>query len=223
MAKDMLYLHLPLIQSALGQKVEAEPMGNHRECSQGRAAMGGREVASFPGKMGPPLGQSQERTSPLRVKFDLSASFETGRDAADAVSGVPMALVRHATTSCAQHVRFTDEVLRCPVLGRVSPGYKSHTKGQGHASETGTVFPRPRPKGPQQRQSRGAGGRLAALSCSERQNLRVPLGPLRSMGPVSPATAATKWPGGTSSPQLAGLLSNSPLQPEPGRAAVRPR
>ena len=223
MAKDMLYLHLPLIQFALSQKAEAEPMGNHREGSQGRPAMGGREVASFPGKAGPPLGQSQEPTSSLRVKFDLSAGLETGRDAAHAISGAPMALVRHATTSCAQHVRFTDEVLRCPVWGRVSLGYKSYTKGQGHASETGTAFPRPRPKGCQQRQSRGTRGRLATLPCSERQNLRVPPGPLRFMGPVSPAKAATKWRAGTSSPHLAGPLSNSPPPPEPERAAVRPR
>ena len=48
MAKDMLYLHLRLIQSALGQKAEAEPVGNHRERSQGRAVMRGHEVASFP-------------------------------------------------------------------------------------------------------------------------------------------------------------------------------
>lgn len=139
----MLYLHLRLIQSALGQKVEAEPVGNHRGRSQGRATTGGREVASFPGEVGPPLGQSQERASPFRVKFDLSAYFWTGRDAAYAVSGAPVTLVVHATTPRTQHVRFTDEVPRCPVFGRVSPGYKSHTKGQGHASETGTAFPGP--------------------------------------------------------------------------------
>lgn len=220
----MLYLHLRLIQSALGQKVEAEPVDLfHRGRSQGRATTGGREVASFPGEVGPPLGQSQERASPFRVKFDLSAYFWTGRDAAHAVSGAPVTLVVHATTPRTQYVRFTDEVPRCPVLGRVSPGYKSHTKGQGHASETGTAFPRPRLKGCQQRQSRGLRLRPAASACSERQNLRVPPGPLRSMGPVSPATAATKWRDGTSSCQLAGPLSNSPLQPKPGQAAVRSR
>ena len=220
----MLYLPLRLIQSALGQKVEAEPVGNHRERSQGHPAMGGLEVASFPGEMGPPLGQSYERASPLLAKFGRSAFLTTGRDAARAVSGAPMALVLPATTSCAQLVCFTDEVPRRPVPpGRVSPGYKSHTKGRGDASETGTVFPRPRLQGCQQRQSRGAGGRSAGLPCSERQNLGVPPGPRRSMGPVSPAMAATKWREGTSSPQLAGLLSNSPQQPEAGQAAVRSR
>src|SRR6266542_6024557 len=62
LAMDMLNLHLRLIQSALGQKAEAKPMGfSHRERSQGRAVMRGHEVASLPGEMGPPLGQSHER------------------------------------------------------------------------------------------------------------------------------------------------------------------
>ena len=220
----MLYLHLRLIQSALGQKVEAKPVGNHRERSQGRTAMGGHEVASFPGEMGPPLGQSHERASPFLAKFVLSASDATVRVAAHAVSGAPMVLVSPAATSRAQHVRFTDEVPRRLALqGRVSPGYKSHTKGRGDASQTGTAFPRPRLKGCQQRQSRGARRRPAASACSERQNLRVPPGPFRFMGPVSPALSATKWRDRTSSCQGAGPLSNSPQQPEPARAAVRSR
>ena len=175
--------------------------------------------------MGPPLGRSHERTSPRRVKFGWSARTSS-RAAAHAVSGAPMiAPVLQATTSRTQYVRFTDEVPRRPVFGRVSPDYKSHTKGQGQASEAGTTFPRPRPKGCQQRQSRGRRpGRLAGPhACSERQNLRVPHGPLRFMGQVSPAVQATKWPEGTSSSQTAGLLSNGPQQPESGRAAVRSR
>jgi hypothetical protein len=223
MAKDMLSLHPHLAQSARGQKVEAKPVGDHRERSQGRAAMCGREVASFPGKMGSPLGQSQERASISVAKFGPSAFNATGRAAAQAVSGALLSPVLPAATSCVQFVRSTDEVPRRLLSGGVSPGYKSYTKGQGEASEAGTAFPRPRPKGCQQRQSRGVRLRLAASACSEKQNLRVPPGPLRSRGPVSPATAATKWRHGTSSCQLAGRLSNSPLQPEPGRAAVRSR
>ena len=196
----------------------------HRECSQGRAVMRGREVACLPGGMGPPLGQSQERASPFLAKFDRSASFATGRALAYAVSGGLLALVLPAVTSRTWFVRSTDEVPRRLILqGWVSLGYKSHTKGRGHASETGTAFPRPRPKGCQQRQSRGARRWLAKGACSERQNLRVPLGSLRVMGLVSPSNAATKWREGTSSLQLAGLLSNSPQQPEPGRVAVRSR
>ena len=186
--------------------------------------MGGHEVASFPGKMGSPLGLRQERVTIPVAKFGLSAFNATGRASAYAVSGGLVSPVLHAVTSCAQLARSTDEVPRRLLPpGGVSPGYKPYAKGQGDASEAGTAFPRPRPKGSQQRQSRGAGGRLAALSCSERQNLRVPPGPFRSMGPVSPTTTATKWREGTSSPQLAGRLSNSPLQPESGQAAVRSR
>jgi hypothetical protein len=196
----------------------------HRESSQGSPAMGGREVASLPGAMELHLGWNGKRASLTLAKFALSASITTDRATAHAVSGKPTAPVIQATTWRARNVRFTDEVPRRLVpRGWVSLGYKSHTKGQGHASEAGTVFPRPRLKGCQQRQSRGLRLRLATGACSERQNLRVPLGPFRSMGPVSPANAATKWRDGTSSCQLAGLLSNSPQQPEAGQAAVRPR
>ncbi|MEK7684914.1 MAG: hypothetical protein AAB466_05795, partial [Verrucomicrobiota bacterium] len=49
----MLYLPLHLIQSALGQKVEAKPVESlHQERSQDRAAMHGREgevVILYPG------------------------------------------------------------------------------------------------------------------------------------------------------------------------------
>ena len=225
MANDMLYLPLRLIRSVPGQKAEAKLVNwFHRERSQGRAAMRGHEVASLPGEMGPPLGQSHERASPFLAKFGLSASFTAGRDAAHAVSGAPMALVLPATTSCIQYVRFTDEVPRRLVpVGRVNPGYKSHTKGQGHASETGTAFPRPRLKGCQQRQSRGSRFRCAESACSERQNLRVPRGPGRFMGPVSPAVRATKWLGRTSSCQTIGPLRNSPQQPVSACAAIHPR
>jgi hypothetical protein len=220
LAKDMLYFHLPLIPSARGQKVEAKLVGiTHRERSQLWAAMPTDEVASLPGMAGLHLGwsRSNERTSPFRVKFDWSASL-TSRVIAHAVSDAPTAPVLQAITSCAQHVSLTDEVPRRLVpSGQVSPGYKSHTKGPGYASETGRASPQPRPKGCQQRQSRGLGGRFADRTGSERQNLRVPRRPLRSMRSVSSAIAATTWPGGTSSCQPADLLSNGPLQPELGK------
>lgn len=224
MAKDMLYLHLRLIQSALSQKEEVKPVSHttHWEWSQGRAAMRSLEVASLPGEMESHLGRTDKRASSLLAKFDLSASTKTGRVVAHAVSGALTVPVVPATTSSTWNIRFTDEVPRRPNhLDGVTHGYKLETKGHAHASETGTAFPRPRLKGCQQRQSRGARVRLAGLTCSERQNLRVPPGPLRFMGPVSPAYAATKWRDGTSSCQWAGWLSNSPQYPEPGQAAVR--
>jgi len=227
LAKDMLYLHLPLIQSALGQKEEAKPVGiPHRERSQRWVARPNGEVASLSGTAGLHLGQSPShslRASPFRAKYDRSA-LATDRAAAHAVSGVPTTLVLQAIMLGAQHVPLTDEVPRRPApQGQVSQGYKPYAKGRGYASETGRVSPQPRPKGCQQRQSRGLCSRVTDYACSERQNLRVPRGPLRTMGPVSSATAATKWPGGTSSCQPADLLSNSLLQPGRAHAAVRAR
>jgi hypothetical protein len=219
----MLLIHLPLILSAQGLEEEAKLVGlAHRERSQPWAAMPTDEVASFPSQAGLPLGQSrsQERASPFRAKFGLSTSW-TGRIVAHAVSHGSTALVSHAIMFGTQHFQSTDEVPRRLVSkGQVSPGYKSHTKGLGHASETGRASPQPRLKGCQQRQSRGLCGRLAGFTCSERQNLRVPRRLFRSMRSVSAVTAATKWPGGTSSCQPTALLSNNPLQPEAQSVAV---
>jgi hypothetical protein len=198
----------------------------HQGRSQRWVARPNGEVASLSGTAGLHLGQSPSQTlraSPFRAKYGLAA-LAPDRAAADAVSRVPTTLVVQAIMLGAQHVPLTDEVPRRPVpQGWVSQSYKPYAKGCGYASETGRVSPQPRLKGCQQRQSRGMGGRFSDLACSERQNLRVPRGPLRTMGPVSPATAATKWPGGTSSHQPADLLSNSLPQPEAAHAAVRAR
>lgn len=223
----MLYLHLRLIQSALGQKAEAKPVGlSHRERSQLWAVMPKDEVAGLPGAMGLHLGWSrsqQERVSLAWMKFCRSTSL-IRRVVSYAVSDAPTIPVQQAITSSTQHVPLTDEVPRRPVLlGRVSSSYKSHTKGLGHASETGRVSPQPRPKGCQQRQSRGWDRRVTGDPCSERQNLRVPRRPGGSMRSVSPAPAATKWPGGTSSCQRVDWLRNGPGQPNVESVAVRRR
>ena len=222
---DMLYNHFRLNQSALGRKVEAKPVGrSHRERSQELATMRVHEVAGLPGGKELHLGWNDERASSAVAKFVLSALFTTGRDAVQAVSGAPTYPVVQAITFRTGNVRFTDEVPRRPAhRGRVSFGYKSYTKGQGHASETGRASPQPRPKGCQQRQSRGSRLRLHADVCSERQNLRVPFGTLGFMGPVSPTFIATKWRDGTSSCQWVGSLSNSPTRPKPGPTAVGSR
>src|SRR5450759_2532692 len=69
MAYDMLYLPIHLIRSALGQKVEAKPMGSSpRERCQGRAVMSDREVAGLAGVMGLPMGLNSGRVSPFRTK-----------------------------------------------------------------------------------------------------------------------------------------------------------
>jgi len=227
MANELLILPLHLIQSVLGQKVEAKPRVSYpRERSQGRVARRGREVACLPSVMGSHLGRSYGRETPSLSKSVLSASFKAGRAAVYAVSGALMTPVLPAITSRIRNVPLTDEVPRRPGLIRwVSLAYKSDTKGPADAPVTGRVSPQPRLEGCRQRQSRGSRPRRFGdkALCSERQNLRVPCGPLRFMGPVSPAIAVTQWPGGTSSCQLAGLLRNSPQQPEPEHAAVRHR
>jgi len=222
---DMLYNHFRLIQSALGRKVEAKPVGrSHRERSQELAAMRVHEVAGLPGGKELHLGWNDERASSAVAKFVLSALFTTGRDAVQAVSGAPTYPVVQAITFRTGNVRFTDEVPRRPApLGPVSPGYKRDPKGQRDASEAGTASPRPRPKGCQQRQSRGARRRLAAGVCSERQNLRVPPEPLRFMGPVSPSPLRHQMAWGDLLLSTGRRLSNSPQQPGPAQAAVRSR
>ncbi len=225
MASDMLIQHLHLIQSALGQKVEAKPKRSSlRERSQGRAVMPGHEVACLPGWMGLPLGRCQKRASPFRAKFGQSVRFQTGLVSAHAVSGAPMTPVLQAITFGTWSVRFTDEVPRRPGLnGRVTVSYKSYTKGLPYASVAGTGSPRPRLRGWQQRRSREAPNRFSGQACLERQNLRVPRGLFRFMGSVSPAITPTKWAGGTSSFQLAGLLRNIPQYPVEAHVAVSPR
>jgi hypothetical protein len=223
MARDLLYLALHLIQSALGQKVEAKPVF-HRERSQGAPVRERLEVACLASGMGLPMGRSQERASALRAKFGCPAGSGDSRIAAHAVSGVSMAPVRPAITFRTGFVQRTDEIPRRPGLGgRVRPGYKSHTKGPVDAPMTGTGSPRPRLQGWQQRQSRRQHPGASPAAGVERQNLRVPRGPLRDMGPVSTAVEATTWPGGTSSRQPAAWLSNSPQHLRWVHAAVGSR
>ena len=222
MANELLILPLHLTRSALSQKVEAKPVGrSHRERSQGRAEMRGHEVACLPSRVGSHLGRNRERGTPLLTKFVLSAYFETGQDAVHAVSGAPLIPVLPAITSDRRNSHLTDEVPRCPTAfgSWVSEVYKSDTKRPPDAPATGTGSPRPRPWGCRQRQSRG----LRSRGGPERQNLRVPGGPLWSTGQVSPMPQATKWPGGTSSRQRIGSLRNGLIQPEDARSAVRSR
>ena len=226
MANELLYLPLRLIPSARGQKAEAKLRNLlPRECSQGGPAMDRLEVACLPSSLGLPLGRSRGRETPSLSKSVLSVSFGTGRAVAYAVSGALMTPVLHAITCCKRNVRLTDEVPRRPWPSRlrVSPAYKSDTKGPADAPVTGRASPQPRLQGSRQRQSRGARPRRFGdkALCSERQNLRVPRGPLRCMGPVSLAMAATQWPDRTSSGQPAGLLRNRSQQPEAECAAVR--
>jgi len=224
MANELLYSPLRLIQSALSQKAEAKPVDwVHRERSQGRAERRGREVACLASWMGSRLGWKDGRDAPFLLKSVLSVSFWTGRAPAHAVSAGLIPPVLHAITSDHWNPPPTDEVPRCPgPPGQVACAYKSNTKGRGYAPVTGTASLRPRLQGCWQRQSRGA-RRPGGGACFERQNLRGLPGRFRFMDPVSPAVAATKWPGGTSSRQPVGSLSNRSQQPEAAPVAIRSR
>jgi hypothetical protein len=191
---------------------------SHRECSQGRVATRGLEVACLLSPAGSPMGWSLGRATPSLAKSDLSASFWTGRVALYSVNGPLRAPVIHAITSDIRNTPLTDEVSRCPSpgWGWVSLAYKSNTKGPTDAPATGTASPRPRSWRWRQRRSRNPGSQG-----SERQNLRMTSGPVRSTGQVSPMLQATKWPGGTSSRQGVGSLRNGLIQPERVHSAVR--
>jgi len=230
MANELLILPLHLILSVQGQKVEAKPKAlSLRESSQGRAVMRVHEVASLPSRAGLHMGWSQERASVNWAKFDQSASSKTGRGVVRAGSDALVTLVRHAITYCKRSVHRTDEVLRCPssCWAGVSATYKSETKGSTDASVTGMVSLQPRLKGYRQSQSRSAHRRpglgLGVGRSFERQNLGVPCGPSRFMGPVSPGIKATTWPGGTFSCQVPGMLRNRPQQPRGIHRAVHTR
>lgn len=230
MANELLILPLHLILSVQGQKVEAKlKVPNLRESSQDCAAMRGHEVASLASGTGLHMGWCLERASLNWAKFDQSASIETGRDVVRADSDALETPVRHAITFNKGNVHRTDEVPRCPSPGwaGVSATYKSETKGSTDASLTGMASLQPRLKGYRQRQSRGArklrGFGQSICGCPERQNLRVPYGPSRFMGPVSPGIKATTWLGRTSSCQVLGSLRNRPQQPGSTHRAVHTR
>src|SRR5262245_33101663 len=116
MANELLILPLRLIPSARDQKAEAKPVdGSHRERSQGGPAMGRHEVACLPSGMGSRLGRSRGRETPSLSKSVLSASSETGRAVAHAVSDALMTPVLRAITCGQWNVHRTDEVPRCPL------------------------------------------------------------------------------------------------------------
>lgn len=219
MATDLLYLHLHLIQSALGQKAETKP--STRECSQCPAVMSAIGVASLPGREGSRLGKAFGRASALRAKSVFSASAKRSRGAGQAVNGVPIVLVHRAVRSGTGFVCLTDEVLRhTGPGGRLAPAISPMRKAGVTCRWREGFLPS---SALEDGSSAGVEAQERKFVGSERQNLRVPSGSGKFMGPVSPAIKATQWPGGTSSCLMAGLLSNSPQQLLWEHLAVGPR
>lgn len=220
-ALHTLYILFHLIPSERDQKVEAKPKDSFLwERSQRWAVKPSDDVAGLTSVMGSLLGRSCGRASLSRAKSGLLASFVRGPCAVCSVSGGAMTPVRHAITSGIWNIQLTGELPRClgpHSEGPVRPSYKSPTKGWGHAPVAGTASPRPRLWGSQQSQS------SPEFSPDERQNLRVSWAPPGSMGIVSSAAAATKWPERTSSFQPADGLRNLPQQPRLVPTTVRQR
>lgn len=224
MVWNILQLKLRLPRSVSGQEVEAKPAGNCRgRNSQRGPAMDRDDVAGLPSGIGWPMGRGHGRASALLAKSVFSASLERRRGAIKTVTGTPTDPVRHVIMYRIRKVHSTDEVLRRLTSPRwVTADYKPDAKCQLYAPVTGTESPRPRLRGWQQSWSRSVWDRSGGPIGCERQNLRVPTGSVRFMGPVSLAGEAAKWPEGTSSPQPANRLRTSPQQPQTAQTAVHP-
>jgi hypothetical protein len=204
MAYPVLYLPFHLIQSALGQKVEAKPGSpSPWERRQRRPAMACGEEASLAGRMGSRFSRVGGRASPLRAKSVSPSSQKGVLGAAYAVGGVQTGAMSHAITSGAQFVHSTDEVPRRRAAPRpATASYKKNSKGKPHALVPGTRSHWPRFQGCQQIQSSPAPWR------DERCNRYQFVCHGFDTEKVSLTAAATKWPDGTSSRQPVFLLRN---------------
>ena len=203
MALPMLHLPFHLIQSALGQKVEAKPRSRSPwERRQGRPARVCREEACLPGRMGSRLSCVGGRASPLRAKSVLPAPQQGVLGAAHAGGGVQTGAMLHAITLDTRFVHSTDEVPQRRVAPRpVTASYKKNSKGQPYALGPGTRSHWPRLQGCQQIQSSPA---LPDERCNRYQSVR----PVFDTEKVSLTAAAPTWPARTSSWKPVSLLRN---------------
>jgi hypothetical protein len=164
-----------------------------------------REEARLHGLAGLRLGWSGGREPVASAKSALPAP--QGKFPAVAQCGYRQSVqtpVHHAIMPGIQGVHTTGEVPRRPFPpGKVTVSYKQAVKGSPEATATGTRSLRPCPQGGQQSQS-------SPPTRDERQNRSRSVNPFSVFGKVSPMTAATKWPAGTSSRQLVGMLRNIP-------------
>lgn len=197
-------MKIHLIQSALDQKAETKLGGLAAgERCQGGSAMGRREEAGLPVSIGWRLGRVNGRASPHRAK-SVSPPLTEIPGVAHAVSGFQIGWVHRVVISGTWRSNLTDEVpRRPPPYWGVSPGYKSEMKDWGNASVSRSVSHGSALRGCQQSQS--SSGPL-----SERLNRNQSVNSSPSAGKVSRASAATKWPAGTSFRKHAPRLRNVP-------------
>ena len=198
-----------LVKSYLGgsasvQNREAKLGSNPGERSQGGPEKDRLEVACLWDGTGLLLGCGGGRASVEYAKPIGLAPISDRYTLTQAVSRRCPAVVVHAITFQQWLLLATGELPpRRKLTPSVTTRYKLYAKGGSDARATLTPSQRRRPWGTQQRQS-------SPVSLDERQNLREVFAPLGFMGTVSTASAASKWPAGTSFRQRATQTKKHP-------------
>lgn len=198
-------MKIHLIQSALNRNTGTELRGDPGGSSQGSPAMGCDGEARSRGLPGRHLGWVVGRASVLRAKSDSGCPKAGSSGITYAVSDPRLDRVQRVFMASAWQSYLTGELPRRPgAPPRVTPGYKSDTKGPDHAALTRRTSHAPGLQGTQQSQSSSAPGR------NQRLNLKQFEGWGQLLGTVSPLATATKWPAGTSFRPTSSSLRNIP-------------
>jgi hypothetical protein len=198
-------MKIHLIQSALNQNTGTELQGDLGGCSQGSPAMGCDEEARLRGLVGRHLGLIAGRAPVLRAKSDPGCPKAGSSRVTYAVSDPRLDRVQRVFMTSAWQAYLTGELpRRSGAPPQTTSSYKLDAKGSGYAAVTQRTSYASRLRGTQQSQSSPAHGR------DQRLNLRQFEGDGQLLGTVSPLTAATKWPAGTSFRPLSESLRNIP-------------
>ena len=149
----------------------AKPWVRPRERSQGGAAMGRREEASFLDLAGGHLSRNDGRVSLSWTKPSWRVSRSSWRTTNAVCS--PGGTVRPALMPGKWFVSLTDEVPRGLSYSSITWIYKAQPKGFSHAPEAGTATPWPRPQGCLQRQSTPSGSDVGKVKPQSDSNRSV--------------------------------------------------
>jgi len=198
-------MKIHLIQSALNQNTGTELQGDLEGCSQGRPAMGCDEEARLRGLVGRHLGWIVGRAPVLRAKSDSGGPKAGSSRVTNAVSEPRLDRVQRVFMTSARQAYLTGELpRRSGAPPQTTSSYKLDAKGSGQATVTQRTSYAVDLQGTQQSQS------SPAHRWDQRLNLRQFVGNGQLLGTVSPLSAATKWPAGTSFRSLSESLRNIP-------------
>lgn len=199
-------MRVHLIQSALDQKAETKLGGLAAgERCQGVPAMGRRDEADLAVRAGWRLGWVNGRASSSWAK-SVSLPLVEIPGVAYAVSDSQIDLVHRVVMSGRWCSYPTDEVPRCPQSETgVIPGYKLDVKDRGYAPVSRALSQGSALWGCQQSQNSSA-------TPGQRLNRSQSVNPGSSLGTVSRASMATKWPAGTSFRQHVPLAKKHPTR-----------